>query len=367
MKRGERRRAERQARKAGDGQMQTSPSPNGRGDNTIVLKNPVSDQFPAFIFGNSVVCQRVPDPHETGGCANDYSPECSRVAENNEAVGQHLVLCGAGPSLAMHAKDWCHKADQVWGCNSAATWLYDEGFPVTHGFTVDQTPQMVAEWADAPPLEYMLATSVHPHLTDWLIKHERRTTFFHNYVGVKGDPVEYEGRVMSYEDWMYSALYPPTIRAGSGLNSVNRALDVALFMGFDPITILGADCCMQVNTPNPEAPFGSPEHLRWLREDVVMHADGGHALASGATAITLGAEIDGVHWETKPDMVVSAVWLVKAARYHEGRVRIIGDTLPNALMDKPQEFLDRLPSITGPDGKPVEIDMEPERWAIRGV
>ena len=50
---------------------------------------------------------------------------------------EYVVICGAGPSLRDTAAKWCQQADQVWGCNSAATWLYDNGHKVTHGFTVD--------------------------------------------------------------------------------------------------------------------------------------------------------------------------------------------------------------------------------------
>ena len=71
-----------------------------------------------------------------------------------------------------------------------------------------------------------------------------------------------------------------------------------------------------------------------------MHADGGHALASGATAVTLGALIDGRHWETKPDMVITAQWLVRMKRALGDRLTLVGDTLPNALMDKDPVFLE---------------------------
>lgn len=387
MNRAERRRAAREA--AADGRF---ARPGPATEQKITLLNPVSDHFESFIVGNATICQRIPPhpgpmcPARPGGQLAD--PDCSRMAQQDSAAGQRLILCGAGPSLADAAAEWCPQGDQVWGCNSAATWLYGQGHKVTHGFTVDQTPHMVAEWSDPPPLEYLLATSCHPHLAELLSAKGRRFTWFHNYVGVKGKPVEYgvcttcgavvnqpaalplpdaggeptcphthiERRRESYEDWLYMALYPPTVRAGSGLNSVNRAIDVALFLGFREIVVLGADCALRVSKPcPPDAPPGSPAHRRWLQECTVMHADGGHAMASGASMMTMDGVIDGRTWTSKPDMLVSAVWLVKQARAYPGRIRLVGDTLPVALQDKPNDFLLRLPTMVDSTGRPMPL------------
>jgi hypothetical protein len=354
MNRAARRRAAREARQA---------PPEFRGAPAqIELRNPVADQFAAFIFGNATVCTDVVQP--------------------GSAAGQHLVLCGAGPSLARHAAEWCPQGDQVWGCNSAVTWLHQQGHRVTHGFTVDQTPHMVGEWLDAPPVAYLLASSCHPHLAELLLGKGYPVTFFHNYCGVQGPRVAYgvcrtcdamvpappgapeslcphadvEQHVADYEDWLYCALYPPTIRAGSGLNSVNRALDVALCMGFSRITVLGADCALEARRRSPPGALpGSAAHRRWLTEDVVMHADGGHALASGASMMTLEAEIDGRYWVSKPDMLVSAVWLLKAERAHRDVIHLVGDTLPVALRDKPPDFLSRLPTMVNHKGEPMPM------------
>jgi hypothetical protein len=155
---------------------------------------------------------------------------------------------------------------------------------------------------------------------------------------------------------MYHALYPPTLRCGSGLNAVTRAIDVAVFMGFGKITILGADCALKILKPMPEGIVANtPEHLQWLRESVIMHANGDHALASGATSLTVGGIIDGRHWETKPDMMITANFLVTMKRHYGKQLEIIGDTLPNALMHKPQKFLDRLPNLFHPDGTPIRF------------
>lgn len=329
------------------------------GGQMIRLENPVSSHFKTFIYANHFHAKQVVEP--------------------DSATGQHLVICGAGPSLAEHAADWCDRADAVWGCNSALTYLYDNGHRVTHGFTIDQTADMLAEWQSAPPVEYLLASTVHPHLPEYLLSKGRELRWFHNYVGIRERPVSYgvclscdmmtepgveacpecggkvDSRVMEFEDWMYASLYPCTVRAGSGLNATTRAIDVALVMGYERITVLGADCALRVSKPLPAwVQAGSPEYLAWLREDVVMHADGGHALTSNATPMTISGEIDGRLWLTKPDMMISAVWLRKMAKVFP-QVELIGDTLPNAIMDKPESYIERLPCLVDTQGRPIRF------------
>lgn len=346
--------AKRRAKK--DGEFQ-------HGGAQIQLENPVANHFASFIVGNAQHCDYVPVLHS--------------------AVGQSLVICGAGPSLNDHLEVLGH-ADQVWGCNSAATWLHSQGRKITHGFTVDQTAHMVAEWYKAPPIDYLISSSCHPHLIEYLLSKGRRIEFFHNYVGLKRQPVAWHEEAeeatadpnchhwwvgsdalmvcqscgmkgMAYEYWLYNVLYPPTVIAGSGLNSVTRAVDLALYLGFDKITVLGADCALRLKSPPPRAAPGSSAFTEWLRDQTIMHANGDNALASGATAMTMSAEIDGRYWESKPDMIISAVWLVKMARALGDRFQILGDTLPAALMDKDETFLSRLPSFIGTDGKPYPV------------
>jgi hypothetical protein len=352
-----------------------------RAQPSIMLQNPMQDHYEAFIVGNAVEWEKAAmqammakDPTQLEDFALRSAPMSHEqrmgaffdlqirtksprlVVEQDSAQGKTLVLCGAGPSLKDDAADWCKKGDQVWGCNSALTWLAKNGYPVTHGFTVDQTPQMLEEWAKGPDVEYLIATTVHPHLTEYLLAEKRRVTWFHNYVGINKPPVQIGERTMEYEDWLYTLLFPGTVRAGCGLNSVTRAIDVAMFMGFEKIYVLGADCALKVKRPAPaDAVVGSEAHKAWLEQETVMHADGGNALASGATACTLSGDIDGRHWVTKPDMMVSAVFLVRMKRRYGRRLTLVGDTLPNALKNKPDSFLDRLPSLVDHNGNVIKI------------
>jgi uncharacterized Rossmann fold enzyme len=361
---------------------------------TITLSNPVAEHFETFIVGNSIQWQvRALLELETILPPEDYAdlkalfdahrpafafaenatfhdfvlPYAQRfVVQPNSATGQHVVICGAGPTLREHASEWCPKGDQVWGVNSALPWLVKQGHHPTHGLTVDQTPQMCAEWASAPDVEYLIASTVHPHLTNLLASRERTMTFFHNFVGIRKPPVAWVNAVgvtetMAYEEWLYALLYPSTVQAGSGLNSVTRAVDVAQFMGFERITVLGADCCIKFRgKPRHDLQVGSEQHRQWLRTKTVMHADGGHAMASDATPVTIGGEIDGRYWLTKPDMAISAQWLMKMARYSNGQVQLIGDTLPNALALKDDAFLERLPNFVDSEGRVANLPVGPD-------
>ncbi len=327
---------------------------------------------------------RQPGGRAFRGVHRRNATKCQHVVEVDSAKGQHLILCGAGPSLRDEADEWCPQGDQIWGCNSAVTWLHDNGHNPTHAFCIDQTAAMLNEWATTLDVEYLVASTVHPHLVQFLEDEGRFTRFFHNYVGINKPAVSYclcghdevdheqgcsecdceayDMRILGYEDWLYARCYNDhnaTVMAGSGLNAVTRAVDVAHFMGFSKITVLGADCALRVKRPF-DGIHGSPEHRAWLEHETEMHADGGNALASNATPITIGGEIDGRWWETKPDMMISAVWLVRMGKALGDGFQLIGDTLPNAIKDKPNDFLDRLPALIGNDGKPIKYPLPGE-------
>ena len=365
----------------------------------ITLQNPVAAQFETFVIDNALTLEArmhdaliaaAPEAAEdlepyfglAGFLASaregwpmagaireitDFRAACTThlpdwpMVRENQHEGQHVVICGAGPSLADHAAEYCADADQVWGCNSALPYLVGAGLRVTHGFTVDQTPAMVNEWETAPDVRYMVPSTVHPHVTAHLTRAGRTMEWFHNYVGIKGPrqtwPAD-DGQTYSadYEDWLYVMLYPSAFRAGSGLNTVTRAIDVAAWMGFSRITVLGADCALRVLTPKPEGmAMDSPGYRQWLETSTVMHADGGHALASGATMVTMDGEIDGRVWTSKPDLLVSAVWMEKMRRNMPERLFFVGDTLPNALKGKSETFLGRLPTLTDSEGNAIMV------------
>jgi uncharacterized Rossmann fold enzyme len=232
-----------------------------------------------------------------------------KVVRPKVARGKHLVICGAGPSLEENYPI-AHAGDEVWACNGALNWLVEHDHRVTHGFTVEQKQGLAELWWEAPAVGYLLASSVHPDLVAQLERWGRPIKFFHNLLD------------LPEQDALYRRYWPSTVVAGAGLNAVTRAIDVATYMGFRQITIVGADCAMR---------------------DGAIHVGGGTPEQDECSPVTMEAEIDGRRWVAQPDLWISANWLVRMARASRGRIRLVGDTLPNALKDKPVEYLDRLP------------------------
>jgi hypothetical protein len=368
---------------------QTFGRTDGTDFDTIELKNPQRQNFGAFIQGNAELWRKeylrlltedgyLVKDYRSWSMADERLSLVSNINKLNEVhlpvvriagrlaarknrdtgmveegcgKGRELVICGAGPSLARMAEEYCTPERDVWGCNSAAIWLHEKGYHVTHGFSVDQTSEMLIEWQSAPDIEYIMASTVHVHLTEHLLSKGRKVRFFHNYVGLSGDPVTIDGETMGYEDWMYCVLYPSTIRTGSGLNSVNRAIDLALFCQYDKVYVLGMDCAIEMTAPPPNVPQGHPEYLKWLEQNTVMHANGDSSVHNGASSLTMFGEIDGIQFLTKPDMIVSAVWGVKTEQAHKERLRIVGSPLIDVLRTKDDTFLKRLPTLTNHHGE----------------
>jgi hypothetical protein len=279
----------------------------------------------------------------------------------------------------------------------------DHGIPVTHGFAVDQGVEMLnlEEWQRTFPVRYLLATSVHPELVKHLRKADRPIRWFHNYLGVK-DPENWtppdwwrtqsKGVAYGYEMFLYETTWPSSAMTGYGLNSACRAACLAIWMGFKTIRIFGADCAAKRGCPAMISGT-DPTYPAWL-DQVQLYADGRTArhygdkailvdtyfcedpacdctpeiLPSGKMRIPCRAPIH--HWVTRADMVISAVHLVEmVTRFYPGRIQLMGPTLPNAMLGKPQSFFDRIPKLTGKGSisgfrlEKVALDKLPEEVA----
>ena len=268
-------------------------------EQVLEITNPTFNQAPAHIAANARFKFLVPkrDTHR----------------------GRVLAICGAGPSLKDQYQRLMSGYD-VWACNSALIWLADRGVPITRGCAIEMSDIMLHTWRNAPVVPYLLASCVHPHLILGLL--QRGVTdivMFHNFLGF-GDN----------EFKMYAA-YPETIVAGMGLNVVNRLIQVGDYMGYDRIDVFGADCA--------------------LGEDGAWHMDG----STGDKRQILTATINGRKWATFFDMAYSAGALVWQKRVLRNRLRIIGNTMPAAILADPRykrdpdRFLQLLPSFNDKD------------------
>jgi hypothetical protein len=219
--------------------------------------------------------------------------------------GHSVAICGAGPSLA---RADIHGVDVVWACNSALDYVAGTDLPLV-GIGIDQTKGLLREWRTTYAVPYYLASSVDPGLVKHLEAHGRSVSFFHNHVGFAADEFEH-----------YCATYPPTLMVGEGFTVVSRAIGLALWMGYERVDVYGADCA-----------FGDND---------VTHANGDVATDAYHNPLIMAGEINGRTWRTRPDMLMDAVHLVRRVRQANGRIRLMGDTLPVALLGKDDATLD---------------------------
>jgi hypothetical protein len=254
----------------------------------IELRSPVQDHLRDYVDAN-----RVSDP--------------ARMVTPDRRIGHSVAIMGAGPSLA-HASDTYRSVDAIWACNSAVPYLASVGVPITVAVGIDQTKGLLREWATPRAhLPYYLASSVDPELVQHLESHGCRVSFFHNHVGFAEDEFEH-----------YCGTWPPTLMVGEGFTVVSRAIGLALWMGYERIDVYGADCAFDGD---------------------VAHANGEVATEAYHNPLIMAGEINGRVWKTRPDMLMDAVHLVRRVRQANGKIRLMGDTLPVALLGKDDAFL----------------------------
>lgn len=280
----------------------------------IILKTEPQENIPGFIWANSLcrTCSLpviVLPPEVALPVCECETPTNHPVIEKDCRKGEHLMLCGAGPSLGrLRSVVQAHEGD-VWGCNRALNYLHDWGVTKAIGVAIDPSTRMFGTvWADAPKTTYYLATSVNPGLV-WHLE---------------PNPIRYFHSVRGCDDevTLYQSLYPRTCLAGYGLNVVNRAVDLAEYMGYKTISLVGADNA--------------------LGKDDAMYPDG--SKGDAVQDVVLEGRIGKKKWRTKTDMLMSAVSLVQKQRAMKNNgqtLMFLGETLPKALQYKSQEYLDR--------------------------
>lgn len=134
-----------------------------------------------------------------------------KPVEHDRFHGKVLALCGAGPSLATGP---IYPADEVWGCNSAVTWLAEHGPEPTGTIGIDQTERMLVDWADTPDVTHYVASTVHSKLMADLVRRGRDVRVFHNLVGWGEDEIEFYN----------SAPWPASFMMGGGATVISRAI-----------------------------------------------------------------------------------------------------------------------------------------------
>lgn len=303
--------------------------PNGKPKQFIELTSPVGHKIAGFVLANSLcqLCHGMPIPRKDNGPTTLPVCDCELpmqypVVEPDTAKGKDLILCGSGPSLPK-VKNLLrvHPDADVWGCNDALMWLTRRGLRVTHGVGIDQSPDLYTTcWTPPPSVTYLVASSASHQLLAHLLRygHRDRIILFHSFIGFEG------------EEELYRLLYRPAPMVGCGLNVVNRSIALAVFLGYRTIYLVGADCALG-------------------RRDTLHTGE-----TTADTGIILRGKIDGRRWATKPDLLSSACDLVRQKREMGDRLQFIGDTLPQALKDKDDAFLDRCISWRQPSPDAVQ-------------
>jgi hypothetical protein len=274
--------------------------------------------------------------------------------------GQTVLVCGAGPSLAsdFDAAYQLYQPTQVWGCNSALTYLHRLGKPVTHGVAVAGEDGLLDDWKPFPPVRYYVASGVSPLVIRLLAKKNRPMAFFHNLLGLCEKATD--------EVNLYSRLYPPSIVIQrGGLNVTNRAVVLALEMGADHVAVTGADCCFKITDdpmPHPDPTVSDEEcnrlHWDWAKRQT-MYADGRDPVQAMGQSPILEGVLAGRRVVSRPDMLISAQDLVGLQRQYGSRLSLLGDTLPNHMltMDE-EEWRAFMPQMNGNAGV-VNIGRQP--------
>lgn len=293
-----------------------------RMNQVIELQTESENNVPGFVLGNALcpVCNKPTPPNADVAAIIPEPCDCDPptiagrhpVVQKGEGEGRELAIVGAGPSLAGFRPYLQKFKGEVWGANRGLNYLHEWGVTKAKGVAIDPFTRMFGKvWANPPETDYLLATSVNPGLVWMLEEHGYPIRYFHSYRGAQG------------ETDLYHLLYPPTVLAGHGLNVVNRAIDVAQYMGFSRITVIGADNC--------------------LGDGDAFYAGGEKGETEGD--VTLEGVIDGKQFRTKTDMLMSAVELVRKKKElkAEGvKLVFLGNTLPKALEGKPEAYLRRV-------------------------
>lgn len=304
--------------------------------------------------------------------------------------GKTLAICGGGASLSHYLDDpWL--ADQVWACNATLPYLVDQGARVTHAIGVDQGEGMLEDWDRLFDVQYLIASSVHPKLVKHLRKGKRRIRWFHNFLGLEDPPKwkapphcrwcgrmkkdnhpEHDYAPLTYEMWLYQTLYKPSVQPQYGLNVAARALCLALWLDFDEVRLYGSDCALTpLYDPLPPMPMaGTQEYPGWM-EQLQVYADGRTArqVYGDQGAIVQSPLMDGKHWYTRADMLITAQHIGDIIRWaRPGQVTLMGDTLPGALLAQSEDFFEGTRKLPGLEkGAIVGFTLLPEQEALFAV
>lgn len=290
--------------------------------------------------------------HNIRSCAARNLPMAPKMFHEGETA----VVCGSGPSLKDpevidSIRDAVEDGAVVYACKAAIKFLHEQGIRVDYGVSMDPGAHIAdpRKIEKVPGVIHIIASTSDPDLFDYLLGDEygdpAEVWVFHSACGfakqispeelkklskkekklytrfeVEGGDVIYQMDEVS----LYKHLFTDGTAIGGGFNVVNRTVSLAQYMGARKIILAGADSGWR---DNDEMYCDGPEH----RPGIGMNDKG---------------RVDGKNWNTRPDMLASAVALAKLAKSADpGDFDILGDTLPASLVLKSDDFLNEVASF----------------------
>lgn len=247
-----------------------------------------------------------------------------------------VVVCGTAPALMepKTLREIRRLADlgyKVFAVKQAIRLLTNECIPVSFSFAMDPGEKQIRKTPLQKGVNYIVASSCHPVMFDYLLDAGMEVSIFHSACGVT------EGEL--HEMQVYEKYFPDNCGmdqvACGGYTVVNRAVAAAEYMGAKRIYIAGA-------------PFG------W-RPEAEYYAPGVKEPAGNATGPTLydQKQVDGKGWYSKADLMPSAVSIAHKAKQNPGRIHFIGESLAASLAKHTDRNIEGLKNLMISQAVPV--------------
>lgn len=255
------------------------------------------------------------------------SLELGRVRKDMHKGSRGAIICGSGPSLLKFStlEEIRKKARQGWtiiACKESIRLLRERKVTVHYSVSMDPTPWQVDKTYLDPEITYCIASSCHPNLYRHVLDARCHALVFHSACGAKCPETGLD------EIGLYRRYHGYIATVMGGYTCVNRATALASYMGFPPSMtwLAGAD-------------FG------W-RDESTYYAKGAVGKAGNVTAgknfdMQDHGQVDGRNWNTRIDMLASAVDLAK--RLKTGQIgKWLGDSLGKSLAKRDMAFINSI-------------------------